>query len=183
MPASRYIALLRAINVGGHVVKMDRLRGLFESFKCSNVSTFIASGNVIFDSRVANASALETSIEAGLARALGYPVATFLRSPDEMREAADDAAFTSAPPDASVYVMFLKTAPTRQQKHAVKGMATALDEYDVRRREVYWLRRNYKARAGEPGPAIERVLTGPATMRNLTTVRKLAAKYCAGPNA
>ena len=43
-----YIALLRAINVGGRTVKMDRLRDLFEQVGFSAVETFIASGNVIF---------------------------------------------------------------------------------------------------------------------------------------
>ena len=49
--AARLVAFLRAINVGGHNVKMDRLRELFEALGLSNVETFIASGNVIFDSR------------------------------------------------------------------------------------------------------------------------------------
>jgi len=45
---TRYIAFLRAINVGGHTVKMDTLRALFESLGFLNVETFIASGNVLF---------------------------------------------------------------------------------------------------------------------------------------
>ena len=48
---TKYIAFLRAINVGGHTVKMDRLRGLFESLGVLNVETFIASGNVIFEAK------------------------------------------------------------------------------------------------------------------------------------
>ncbi|MBA3354552.1 MAG: DUF1697 domain-containing protein [Pyrinomonadaceae bacterium] len=46
----KYVAFLRAINVGGHIVKMDHLRQLFEALGFSNVDTFITSGNVIFDS-------------------------------------------------------------------------------------------------------------------------------------
>ncbi|HXW01123.1 MAG TPA: DUF1697 domain-containing protein, partial [Anaerolineae bacterium] len=45
----KYIAFLRAINVGGHTVKMDYLRRLFEEMGFSKVETFIASGNVIFE--------------------------------------------------------------------------------------------------------------------------------------
>ena len=47
----RYITFLRAINVGGHTVKMDRLREIFESLGFANVETFIASGNVVFERR------------------------------------------------------------------------------------------------------------------------------------
>ncbi len=54
----RYIALLRAVNVGGRTVKMDRLRVLFEEMKLRNVETFIASGNVIFET-TASAAPLE----------------------------------------------------------------------------------------------------------------------------
>ncbi len=48
---TKYIAFLRAINIGGHNVKMDVLRQLFESLEFSNVKTFIASGNIIFESK------------------------------------------------------------------------------------------------------------------------------------
>ena len=48
----RRIAFLRAINVGGHVVKMDHLRKLLTSFGLENVETVIASGNVVFDDEV-----------------------------------------------------------------------------------------------------------------------------------
>jgi uncharacterized protein (DUF1697 family) len=69
---TRYFAFLRAINVGGgHVVKMDRLRQLFESLGFSNVETFIASGNVIFESSSRNAKNLEAKIEKALIRSAG----------------------------------------------------------------------------------------------------------------
>ena len=55
----KFVAFLRAINVGGHLVKMDELRGLFEALGFSNVETFIASGNVIFDSKATNVKSLE----------------------------------------------------------------------------------------------------------------------------
>ena len=82
--AVRYIALLRAINVGGRVVKMDRLRTLFETAGFDAVETFIASGNVVFDSSRRNAGDLERTIESHLKKALGYPVATFVRSMPEL---------------------------------------------------------------------------------------------------
>ena len=59
----KYVAFLRAINVGGHTVKMDQLRRLFEALGFSDVQTFIASGNVIFDSKSKSTKALEKKIE------------------------------------------------------------------------------------------------------------------------
>ena len=68
----KYAAFLRAINVGGHIVKMDRLRTLFEAAGFRGAETFIASGNVVFESSRKSAGDLERAIETHLKKALGY---------------------------------------------------------------------------------------------------------------
>ena len=73
---TKYIAFLRAINVGGHVIKMDALRVHFEALGYQNVETFIASGNVIFEAKAKIATAFEAEIEVQLKKSLGYDVAT-----------------------------------------------------------------------------------------------------------
>ena len=90
----RYIAFLRAINVGGHNVKMAQLRTLFEELEYTNVETFIASGNVIFDTPASNVQQIEQQIERHLQPALGYPVATFIRSDAELAAVASYQPFT-----------------------------------------------------------------------------------------
>ena len=85
---TRYFAFLRAINVGGHVIKMDRLRQIFESLGFYKVETFIASGNVVFESRSGNLKSLEQKIEQGLREDLGYEVVTFIRTEAELLEIA-----------------------------------------------------------------------------------------------
>ena len=62
----KYIAFLRAINVGGHTVKMDRLREIFETMGFSNVETFIASGNVIFETKSKDVDSLVKMIKKKL---------------------------------------------------------------------------------------------------------------------
>ncbi len=79
-----YVALLRAINVGGHNVKMDALRALFEELSFTNVRTFIQSGNVFFDTDKTDRSQLTTDIEAHLEKSLGYTVPTMLRTVEEI---------------------------------------------------------------------------------------------------
>ena len=92
----RYIAFLRAINVGGNnIVKMDRLRKFFEGEGFTNVETFIASGNVIFDG-AGRTGGLERAIEAMLKNALGYEVSTFVRTDAELRALAAHDAFAPA---------------------------------------------------------------------------------------
>ena len=91
----RYVAFLRAINVGGHVVKMDHLRTLFEEIGLTEVETFIASGNVLFNSPSKSGPALERKIEKQLRTALGYEVATFVRTHAEVQQVA---AYEPFPP-------------------------------------------------------------------------------------
>src|SRR4051812_12677370 len=90
----KYVAFLRAINVGGHVVTMAQLRALFNSLEFEGVESFIASGNIIFDSRSRSESALRGKIEKCLRRELGYDVATILRSIDEISKIASYKPFS-----------------------------------------------------------------------------------------
>jgi len=105
----KFIAFLRAINVGGHTVKMDHLRGLFESLGFSDIKTFIASGNVIFETKSRDTKALEMMIEKKLKGALGYEVATFIRTDLELDEIAAYKPFKQSALDlaAALNIAFL----------------------------------------------------------------------------
>jgi uncharacterized protein (DUF1697 family) len=81
-----YIALLRGINVGGHVVKMERLRELFMELGLTDVRTYIQSGNVFFESEQTDREILTRTIEQHLQQALGYAVPVFLRTIPELEQ-------------------------------------------------------------------------------------------------
>jgi uncharacterized protein (DUF1697 family) len=172
----RYIALLRAINVGGHVVKMDQLRRAFEALAFSNVETFIASGNVIFESRARDSASLERKIEAHLRKELGYSVATFLRTPAEVAEVAQYDPFPQEK-GGTLYIAFLAGTPTADAAKSLLTFASDLDAFHVHNREIYWLVRHKLSESPFSGARLEKTLGLPATVRNVTTVRKLAAKY------
>jgi len=138
------VAFLRAINVGGHVVKMDRLRKLFEQTGFTGVETFIASGNVVFDlSPATTLSALEHTIEALMKKALGYDVATFIRTDRELRAVAEHEAFTPAAlkKALAVNVAFVKDRLGASAVRTIGALATPSDDFEVRGREIYWLLR------------------------------------------
>lgn len=174
----RYIAFLRAINVGGHVVKMDRLRGLFESSGFENVETFIASGNVIFDAGARNSAGLEAKIAKTLESELGYEVATFLRTTSELAEIARYEPFTDAK-DASLYIGFLAKPLTKEGVRAVMAFRSDTDDFDVHGREIYWSCTTLSTGSEFSLARLERALRIEATFRNSTTVRKLAERYAA----
>jgi uncharacterized protein (DUF1697 family) len=177
----RYVAFLRAINVGGRVVKMDRLRALFESLRLGNVETMIASGNVLFHAPASQrADALEQHIEQHLKKALGYDVATFLRTPDEIAAIVAHEPFVPDPSAHAVYVVFLKRLPTTDARQKLLGFSNDVDEFSASGREVYWKARKNVSESTFSGAQLEKTLGMPATMRNITTVRKLGVKCAPG---
>lgn len=103
-----YVALLRGINVGGHVVKMERLRELFAELGFARVRTYIQSGNVFFDSAENDRAALTQTIERHLHQALGYAVPVFLRTIPELEQvlALDPLRGEKVPPDQRLCIAF-----------------------------------------------------------------------------
>src|SRR5690348_9347846 len=81
-----YIALLRGINVGGHTVKMERLRELFTEVGFTHVRTYIQSGNVFFETAQTDRKILTQTIELHLRQSLGYEVPVFLRTIPELEQ-------------------------------------------------------------------------------------------------
>jgi uncharacterized protein (DUF1697 family) len=176
----RYIALLRAINVGGHTVKMDHLRKLFEALGLAHVETFIASGNVIFGAPAESVQTLEKQIERHLQQSLGYEVITFIRSAAELAAIASYQPFAASELAADgnfLYVAFLADQPGDAAQQKLMTFRNEVDDFHIHKREVYWLSRKKISESTFSGALLEKTLKMPATMRNVTTVKKLAAKY------
>jgi uncharacterized protein (DUF1697 family) len=176
----KYIAFLRAINVGGHTVKMDALRRLFEALEFSNVETFIASGNVIFDSPSKSTKALEKKIESYLQERLGYEVATFIRTIAEVTAIADYQPFVDAELKAdgnTLYIGFLADKPGDEAQQRLLSLKTEADDFHISGRQFYWLCRKNISESEITGARIAKALKMQTTLRNSTTVRKIALKY------
>jgi uncharacterized protein (DUF1697 family) len=178
---AKYVAFLRAINVGGHVVKMDYLRTLFEALGFTNVETFIASGNVIFDSKSANTGSLEKKIEKQLLKSLGYEVATFVRSIADVERIAGATPFSAAElrnNSNTLYVGFLAESPSEDARRELATCRNKLNDFAVTDREVYWLCRVVKfSETDFSGARLEKILKMKTTLRNVNTPQRIAAKY------
>jgi uncharacterized protein (DUF1697 family) len=175
----RLIAFLRAINVGGHVVTMDTLRREFEALGFTDVETFIASGNVIFTARDTDIAALEKKIEARLLKTLGYEVATFVRTCDEVAALAGYRPFPAAQTgdEATIYVGFIERPLTAADTRAVMTFKTDVDDFRVKGREVYWLRKTRQTESPFKYVSLEKKLKIRVTFRGINTVARLAAKH------
>ena len=179
MGMQRLIAFLRAINVGGHVVKMDALRGHFEDLGFTDVETFIASGNVVFSSRAANLPALERKIEKALHEALGYEVKTFVRTEAEVRALA---GYQPVPADAmasctSLNVGFLAGPLDAGAMKALMALRTDIDDFHVNGREVFWICRKKQSESTMSNMRFEKMLKVSVTFRGVNTIARLASKH------
>jgi uncharacterized protein (DUF1697 family) len=176
----RYVAFLRAVNVGGHnVVKMDFLRRLFESLGFSNVETFIASGNVVFEAESENARALERGIEERLREALGREVATFVRTDAELAAVARYEPFAQSELDgaAALNIAFLADGVDGKSSERLMALRTDVDDFHVHGREVYWLCRERQSGSKISNAVMEKALGQKSTLRGANTIKRMAAKY------
>jgi len=172
----RCLAFLRAVNVGGRQVKMDALRSAFEELGLTEVSTFIASGNVRFDTKARSLAALEGRIEAHLHGVFGFDIDTFVRTETELAAIATHEAF-----DAKVLagaktrvVGFMHSEPDAAARRAIAAFESDADHFVLHGRELHWASGLKQSESTFSNALFERALKLRATFRSITTVRKLA---------
>jgi uncharacterized protein (DUF1697 family) len=163
-------------------VKMERLRGLFLDMGFTAVETFIASGNVVFETLETEAGALERRIATALRAALGYDVAVFLRTPAEVAGIASYEAFPAAAVEAATAfnVAFLGQALDGETESRLMALRTDIDDFAVYGREVYWLCRKRQSESTFSNGVLEKTTGQPSTLRGMKTVQAMAAKYGPG---
>lgn len=171
-----YVAFLRGINVGGHTVKNDRLRELFEDLGFEAVRTFLASGNVIFECDQENGLEVERRIESRLREGLGYNVPTFVRTSEHLVAVAEHAPFPDQPGEGNLHIGFLREEPDPSTVNELAALANESDRVAFRGRELYWLVAGRFMDSALSGPAVGKVLGDGWTVRTANTVRRLAAK-------
>jgi len=176
----KYVAFLRAINLAGHTLKMEPLRRLFEEMGFSGVETFIASGNVIFEADSTGSQTLERQVEEALQAALGYDVATFIRTADELAEIIrcqpfQDAGLKSG--SSTLYIAFLAKPPGDQAVQKLLALASGANQFRAHACEIYWLCRTKFSDSGFSLAQLEKALGLPATIRNASTIHKIVEKY------
>ncbi len=166
MKLNAYIALLRAVNVmGAGKLPMTELKSLCEElgFKC--VRTYIASGNVVFQSAKTEPQ-VKSAIEAALAKRGGKPVTVVVRTAAEMAAVLAANPFAQMPPNRTL-AHFLDKAPAADALQTVSKKTC--EELALGLREIYVY---YADGVGESRLSIPAAKDG--TARNMNTIAKLA---------
>ena len=177
----RHVAFLRAINVGGRRATREQLTACLDSLGFENVTTFRASGNLIFDARRQSEATLTRRIDDALSESLGYDVRAFLRTAADVQAIAAHAPFPKKTVDVSggkLQVALLRKRPPKAARDDVLSMATADDLLAIHGTELYWLPSGGQMQTELDLRAIDD-LVGENTRRTKNMVSEIAQKLLA----
>jgi uncharacterized protein (DUF1697 family) len=170
---SRYVAMLRAVNVGGRKVPMARLRELFDEVGFTDVSTYIQTGNVIFTSDRSPGSRI-SDLEHRIDAEFGVPGTVILRSAADLAAVIEANPYLDDEPDqAKLHVTFLVGTPDPAKVAAAVVPAGETARFRVVGRDVFLHTPDGYGRTKVSNSFLERRLGTPATTRNWRTVLKL----------
>jgi uncharacterized protein (DUF1697 family) len=163
---TKYVALLRAVNVGGTgKLPMAELKAICVSAGFAKAQTYIASGNVVFESHE-SANNVKSDLEARLFAFAETPVGVVIRTAAEMAEVLRSNPFPDAAPSLTVAIFLDRPPPSDALAHAV-GVKD--EKMGLGAREIYV---HYAAGIGRSKLKIPAARAG--TARNLNTIAKLA---------
>ena len=160
-----YIALLRAVNVGGRKLVMADLKAIAEDLGFEKARTFIASGNLLFASSKSEAE-VSRLLEERLKKHMGAEVPVMVRTASEMAAIAKANRFRREPP-SKVAVIFFEEPPPKDSIEQARGIAD--EELALGRREIYVHYPGGMGRSKLRLPAM-----GAGTARNMNSVARLA---------
>jgi uncharacterized protein (DUF1697 family) len=172
---SKILALLRGINVGGkNKLQMKDLAGIFVKAGCTDVQTFIQSGNVIFRAPHGLLKALPSLISKRIEERFAYKIPVVIRTAKEVGEAIHSNPFPKDDADEqSLHVFFLADVPSLESVTALDPNRSPGDSFIVRGREIYALFPNGVARSKLTNSYFDVKLATTSTARNWRTIQKL----------
>jgi uncharacterized protein (DUF1697 family) len=178
-PREGYVALLRAVNVGGRgLVKKEALRDAFAQAGGADVRTFIASGNVLFEADPARVEAIVAGARRRLRAVLGAEPVVMVRSATDLARLLRTGPFAGvdAPAIVKRYILFLAGAPARRPRLPLTQPKEELDIVHVAACDCWVVsRRKPSGMYGFPSLFVEDALGVQSTARSWSTVTKLAA--------
>ncbi len=177
---ARYALLLRGVNVGTkNSLPMADLRAMLTKIGCTDVATYVQSGNAVFDTKL-RAAELTKKIEAALARKMQRPIATTLRTRAQLHAIAAGNPFGAvATNPAHLCVTFLSHAPTKNELAPLHARDFAPELFHVAGKEIYAWYPQGAGRSQLAGAIAKLALRGAVTTRNWNTVLELEAMLAA----
>lgn len=173
----QYIAFLRAINVTGRFIKMVDLAVHVRTLGHTNVSTYINSGNVLFQSRQTSAARIATAMEEGLEPLLGFRAEVFVRTVPQLQSIAAQAHALRSRigPEGDINVAFLQRELTEDDNAALAPLRNDQDDFFCDGQELYWICQALQSQSKFSNTVLERKLRTRATFRRGSMLQGLLA--------
>lgn len=175
----RYVALLRSVNVGGkNILKMEDLRSLFHQMKFSEVTSYIQSGNILFESDPFYPEELEKNIEQQIQAQFRKEIMVMVRSVKAIENLIGQNPFEQYQkiPEIKLYVSFLKSRPGEVPPLPIISIKDGLEIIQVNDQYAFVTSRKVRRMYGFPNNLVEKELNIPATTRNWNTLLKMTQK-------
>lgn len=171
-----FVALLRGINVGPRKrIAMAELRELVARLGHTSATTYVNSGNVVFDSASTDPLTIAADLEAALGETIGQPIPVVIRNAAEMAATVANNPFPERVPEpTTLHVSFLSATPDPVLVDAFRNVETGEDDYRVIGRDIYLSYPNGVSGAVFMVNGFDRALAVTSTSRNWRTVTTLA---------
>ncbi len=168
------IALLRGVNVAQNMLKMERLRQLLSEVGFKNVTTYLQSGNAVFQAE-GSTSSVSSSIEQKLAGETRRPVTVLVRTPGQLKTiiAHNPFLMEKGVDRSKLHVTFLADAAGKDAVKKLDAIDAAADQFHAAGKEIYLYCPNGYGISKLSNSALEKALAVKATTRNWNTVNKL----------
>lgn len=173
-----YIALLRGINVSGrNIIKMSDLRDMMNGLEIPESTTYIQSGNIIFNSSESDTEKLRRDIVSGISARFGFKIPVLVLSSEELTASLFQCPF---PDDGEskpvgVYITFMSEIPRRNASQEINGSASSSEQWMVKNNFFYLDCPSGYGKTKLTNEYIEKCFGVRSTTRNIRTVRKLSA--------
>lgn len=171
-----FVSLFRAINVGGNnAVKMPVLKELHETLGLTKVSSYLQTGNVVFESDEADPAQLAARIKKEFEKTFGFSTEVMVRSAAELKALFNKNPYLNQPEKETkwIVIMFLSASPNEQAKEALLKAYTGPEEFVIEENELYIYYPEGIGRSKLSNAFIEKKLKVLGTGRNWNTVTKL----------
>jgi uncharacterized protein (DUF1697 family) len=173
---ARFVAFLRAVNLGERRVAMPTARKVLQELGLDRVGSYANSGNLLF-SAAGTASDYEAAIRSALQDVFGFELTTFVRTARQVNDLATAKPFGVIAPGHTHFALLALTRLTAAEKRAVEALSNDHDEVVVRGRDAHWL---IRSRSPEttlgPRQWKQALPENPTTARNTTMLERLARK-------
>ncbi|MBA3757865.1 DUF1697 domain-containing protein [Candidatus Saccharibacteria bacterium] len=173
-----YVALLRGVNVGGRIIKMEEIKNCFEDMGYTNVSTVLQTGNVLFDANPTSSEDMRNEIEMIVGSTFNYPAKVQIYNLDEVIRITKAYPFNRSKKTFQHYVVFLDNSKARQLAREPMSLDDKVEKIQKGDKVIYWM-----VKKGMTTKSLfSKFLLKPQykqsnTVRNINTLQKLENKH------